>query len=55
MPNKKEKTGGALWMQPSGDSRWQEEKQLQLRRRKEKRKTEEVFYADIYRIQRGTH
>ncbi len=28
MPKKKkEKTGGALWMQPSGDSRWQEEKQ----------------------------
>lgn len=37
---KKEKTGGALWMQPSGDSRWQEEKQLHLRRRREKRKTE---------------
>ena len=36
----REKTGGALWMQPSGDSRWQEEKQRQLRRRKEKRKTE---------------
>ena len=24
------------WMQPSGDSRWQEEKQLHLRRRREK-------------------
>ena len=34
------KTGGALWMQLSGDSRWQEEKQLHLRRRREKRKTE---------------